>query len=357
MFEHKTFDVILQEMLDRVPADVDKREGAVIFDALAPVAMEVAEAYTDLDRVLRLTFADTADGEFLERRVGEHGVQKKKASAALRSGVFTDTEGKPLNVAIGSRYRLDDVVYAVVASMGEGAFTLRAETLGAIGNRSYGLMLPLEPDNNLGSAILEAVLIPGEDDETDEALYEKFLEHINEVAFGGNRADYKRKIMNIAGVGGVQLIRAPAGGGTVRAIIIDSEFSVPSQELVDEVQETIDPVVYGGDGYGTAPIGHLVSVEAVETVIIDIQAEITLTGVTLGQIMPQVQAVIDDYLKEIRESWNRGYPLTVRISHLESRILDLEGVQDIANTLFNGEAKNIVLQQEIPIKGEVVLNE
>lgn len=34
----KTYEEILQKMLGKVPSDVDKREGSVIYDALAPCA-------------------------------------------------------------------------------------------------------------------------------------------------------------------------------------------------------------------------------------------------------------------------------------------------------------------------------
>ncbi|MCY9219108.1 phage portal protein, partial [Bacillus haynesii] len=38
MFEDQTFDEIMERMLDRVPADIDKRENSVIWNALAPAA-------------------------------------------------------------------------------------------------------------------------------------------------------------------------------------------------------------------------------------------------------------------------------------------------------------------------------
>ena len=42
MYEHITFDVILERMMDRVPNNIDKREGSIIYDALAPAAVELA---------------------------------------------------------------------------------------------------------------------------------------------------------------------------------------------------------------------------------------------------------------------------------------------------------------------------
>ena len=68
MYEHITFDVILERMMDRVPNNIDKREGSIIYDALAPAAVELAQMYIELDVILNETFADTASREYLIRR-------------------------------------------------------------------------------------------------------------------------------------------------------------------------------------------------------------------------------------------------------------------------------------------------
>ena len=357
MFEHKTFATILQEMLDTVPDDIDKREGSIIYDALAPTAMEMAEVYSNLDVILRITFADTSDGDFLERRVSEHGVKRYKATAAIRKGVFTDTNGAPLDIPLGRRFRINDTVYALQERLEVGQFKLIAETVGEEGNQDFGPMIPVEPVNRLGTAILTDVLIPGENEESDESLYAKYLDHINEVAFGGNRADYKQKIMKIQGVGGVRLTRTPSGGGTVGATIIDSNDNVPSSELITLVQNTIDPLALKGDGYGTAPIGHTVLVSGVEDTLINFSHQLTLVDVTLGQVEPLVNEVIDEYLAELRKTWKDNKPIVIRVSNIESRILNIEGIQDISGTTLNGLAENITLLHEIPIKGSVVISE
>lgn len=358
MFEHKSFESILQEMLDRVPDDVDKREGAVIYDALAPTAMELAETYSDLDLILRLTFADTADGDFLERRVNEHGVYRDVATAAIRKGVFTDTSGLPFDVPLGSRYRLNDVVYSVTENIEPGTFHMTAEAVGVIGNKDFGDMLPVEPVNRLGRAELATVLVPGEDEESDEALYAKFLLFINEQPFGGNRADYTRKIMSINGVGGVKLFRAPQGGGTVTAIIIGSDFNPPEPTLIDLVQTAIDPEVNQGDGIGLAPIGHTVTIKGVEENVVGVETTLVLSGVTIGQVQPLVEAVIKGYLAETRKQWSGEANLVVRVSQIESRILDVTGIQDISGTTLNGLPENLVLSEiQVPSFGSVTLHE
>ena len=49
MYENITYESILQRMLDRIPDDMDKSEGAVIYDALAPAAVELQLMYIELD--------------------------------------------------------------------------------------------------------------------------------------------------------------------------------------------------------------------------------------------------------------------------------------------------------------------
>ena len=42
MYEAKTYEALLQAKLARVAASLDKREGSIIFDALAPNSLESA---------------------------------------------------------------------------------------------------------------------------------------------------------------------------------------------------------------------------------------------------------------------------------------------------------------------------
>ena len=74
MYEACTYDYLLNRMLDRVPSSIDKREGSVIYAALAPAAAELAQLYADMDVNLRLGFASTSSGEYLALRASEMGI-------------------------------------------------------------------------------------------------------------------------------------------------------------------------------------------------------------------------------------------------------------------------------------------
>ena len=60
MFEEKTYESLMEEMLDTVDETIDTRQGSVIYDAVAPMALENAQMYVDMDILLSETFADTA---------------------------------------------------------------------------------------------------------------------------------------------------------------------------------------------------------------------------------------------------------------------------------------------------------
>ena len=60
MFEAYSFDTIMERMLSKVSSRFDKREGSVIYDALAPAALELSNFYIALDMVMDEAFADTA---------------------------------------------------------------------------------------------------------------------------------------------------------------------------------------------------------------------------------------------------------------------------------------------------------
>lgn len=87
----------------------------------------------------------------------------------------------------------------------------------------------------------------------DEELRERYFETINEKTFSGNIADYKKKTKEIAGVGAVKVVPAWNGGGTVKLMILDSNYNKASNELISRVQETICPNE-NSNGIGLAPI-------------------------------------------------------------------------------------------------------
>ncbi len=349
MFENMTFENILNDMLERIPNDIDKRPGSVIYDALAPAAYKLAEAYFLLRNYVDLFFADTAVGEYLSRRTAELGVMRHQATKAIRKIVTTGP------VDIGTRWGLEDTTYVINEKISDTEYKAECEQPGTIGNVYSGPLYNIDNISGI-TAELTDVLIPGEDEESDESLRQRYFSTLVSQAFGGNIADYKEKVSALPGVGGVKVEPVWNGGGTVKLIIIDSEYNKPSDMLINEIQTAVDPVQNQGKGYGIAPIGHVVTVVGVEEVTIDIESEITLqTGYTWDDVKPAVEAAINGYFAELRSQWADSETLVVRISQIEVRVLAINGIVDIQNTKLNGQQQNIELgPYEIPVLGEVV---
>lgn len=361
MYEKETNEEILKRMLGRVPSSVDKREGSVIFDAAAPAAIEFELLYVQLDYFLRNTFGDTADREYLIERAKERGLTPYAASAAtVKVKAAPDTVMLP----IGSRYSYDDVNYRITENLGGGEYEAVCETAGIAGNKPAGRIIPIDYTAGLQTVELTEIIVPGEDEEETEAFRARYLASFGNQAYGGNIADYRNKVNAIPGVGGVKVYPVWNGGGTVRLVFMTSEYKVPQSEFVEQVQTAIDPTHNQGEGIGIAPIGHTVTVEGCTSSDVSVGLHVTFDSGTFEDHRAAIEAVIDAYFTELNAKWqdtqkvsvdaysNTG--LTIRISQIESRILDMDDVTDIQHTTLNGMEENLVLDSDaLAVRGEV----
>ena len=351
-----TFKELLQRMLDRVPDTVDKREGSIIYDALAPAAAELVQAYIELEGYLDLVFVDTSSEDYLTRLCSQFGVDRQAATYAVRKAVFKDGQNNAFEVPIGSRYTIDTLSYVVTEKLTKGEYKAKCETSGTIGNTSFGKLIPIDYIEGLATASLEDVLIPGEEEETDDQLKERYFEYVREPAFGGNIADYKRKVKALDGVGSVKVFPVWNGEGTVKLVLLDSEYNIPNSTLIDEVYEAVSPNS-SDDGLGIAPIGHTVTVNGASVTNINVGITVTLaSGYSQETVSESIKETIEDYISTIRESWEKNETLTVRIAHIDSRTLNVDGVLDVGSTTINGASSNVIVAAEhVPVLGEVVV--
>ncbi|HCC01572.1 MAG TPA: phage tail protein [Ruminococcaceae bacterium] len=352
MYENVTFDVILQRMLDRVPDTLDKREGSIIYDALAPAAVELQIAYLQLDNILNESFADTATREYLIKRAAERGISPYPASAAVLKGEFSGAA-----VPAGTRFSLEDLNYIVTEAIDDTHSKLRCETPGICGNQYLGTLIPIDYVKGLESAKLTEILVPGEDEEDTEIFRKRYFDSLNVKAFGGNITDYIEKVGAVSGVGGVKVLPTWDGPGTVKVIFTTSQNAVPSAELVQEVQQMLDPVDSHAKGVGLAPIGHSVTVQGAADFTVNVAASITCAvGHVWTDIQSGVTAAAKDYLAELAAKWADGN-IMVRVSQIESKILDVAGVLDVEGLTLNGTAANLpVPEDKIPVLGAVTNN-
>lgn len=357
MLEDMTFSAIMARCLARVPAGIDKREGSIIYDALAPAAAEIAMAFVELSTIKDdLAFPDTAAGENLTKKASERGVTRYTATKAKRKAILKASGGGPKDVTLGVRFSGGGLNYRVTAKLAAGSYTVECETAGIVGNQYFGALVPIDFIQGLVTAELQDVLTPGEDTETDDALRKRYFSSLDGVAFGGNIKNYKNWVTAIPGVGGVRVYPIWAGGGSVRLVIISSTWGIATPELVADVQTQIDPETNQGRGDGIAPIGHTVTVEAVKGAITNITMALQYeSGYNWAELQTPVEDTIKAYYAELAALWDGLDTITVRVSQIETRVLALGGIVDVSDGKINGSAENMVLQSdEIPVLGAVV---
>lgn len=372
-FSQQTYQNILEQMLAQVPATYDTRETAPIPTALSPAAYQLAGFYISLNQVQMQAFIQTATGQALDYLAIIAGLTRYPASPAVRLGIFD------IAVPIGSRYSTingaDSINFQATAAttgptQGDYYYQMTAETPGTIGNDYTGPILPITAIPGLNSAQVTEILVPGDDEETDEAFRARIIEALNDRPFGGNIASYRTYIMDIDGVGAVQVYPTWNGGGTVKCSVLGADYLPASPTLVENVQNAVDPPPNQGLGLGTAPIGAQVTIVAPETLTVNVSATLLLAaGYAIGQVQEPVQQAIENYMLSVRQEWatpvnttSVEYQANVYLSRIVAAIVSVPGVINATNVLLNGEAEDLILTetgitQQVPITGTVTLSE
>ena len=355
MYENMTFENIMDRCLARVTSSVDKREGSIVYDAIAPAAAELAILYIELAYLMDRAFPDTETGDDLTKKCQERSVFRTSATYAVRKGYFEKANGSGCDMEIGTRFSGGDINFVVTGRIASGQYSLTAETGGPLGNGDIGTLFPIDDVPELAAARRADILVPGEDEESDDALRARYFESLKSQAFGGNIADYKNKVELLPGVGAVKVFPVWNGGGTVKIVLVDSEWAVPSPELVEQVQEAIDPVGTQGEGVGLAPIGHVVTVAGVTGTTINVSFTLTFTGsANWENTQDAVKAAIQSYFDDLTGTWADSENLIVRVSQIETKVLNVDGVIDITGTKINEGTANISLDADaIPVLGAV----
>ena len=361
-----SFTDILNRMLGRVSSSRDKRQGSIIYDTLSPVAAELAQ-HSISDTIFRdQTYLLTSTGINLDDRAADFAITRRQATNAIRIAETYDTDGNPINLAIGSRFSTPNtdggVNFVLIENQGAGICLLECETPGTIGNEYLGQLLPLFNINNLGRATMIGTYRPAENTETDEVLRARVIERINRKSYGGNIADYKDFTTAIEGVGAVKVFPIWDGGGTVLLSIVDGELNPATSEFIAIVQNDIDPIPFNGEGLGIAPIGHRVTVVTPDVVDIDITATLALkAGYTIPQLQAGIETAINAYILELRRDWSDAASISVFVARVNAAIISVEGVDNVTGITVNGSTDDLVLTQtaqlqQLPTLGSVVMS-
>lgn len=347
-YESQTYEVILTRMMARVSEkypNLDTREGSIIFNALAPAALELAVMYTELDNVLKESFVNTASREYILIGCEQMGMDISVFEAS--SGVF---KGEfDVEVAIGSRWNCDLYNFTVVEYLDKNGdyytYKLNCESVGSGANNQTGDLTPItDAPSDLTYAKLTECLIEGENESSDDDIRTAYFEYVNSIVSDGNIAQYKRWCSEYDGIGNAKIFPLWNGSNTVKVSILSASNTRASDTLVQEFQEYLDPNIEGM-GNGVAPIGAFVTVTTATEVPINVKA-----SVTMKSGYKDTSGIVDAITKYLAGiAYEKSM---VSYMNIGATILNVEGVETINNLLINNSTANITLgSEEIPILG------
>lgn len=355
MYEYMTFENILKRALDRVSNSIDKRQGSIIYDSIAPAAAELALAYIEMEYIHGKLDAENLSGHELELFVEQRtGIQRKQATKAIRRGIFSKADGSFFNVEIGSRFTGEDLYYKVVEKINDGEFKLECEEPGEIGNDYVGPLISVDYIDGLAKAEITDILVPGYNAESDLSLLTRYYERIRTPATSGNVYHYRNWAKEVEGVGDVKVIPLWAGDNTVKVVIVDDNMLPAEPGLVEKVQDYIDPGSKGL-GEGQAPIGAFCTVSSAVGKEFNISFAVTRdTEVSFEEMTESIKENINNYFRE-EITFKQNIISYAKIGAL---ILSSNGVLDYRDLLINDGTSNISLDiEEVPVLGQVVINE
>ena len=339
---------MIGKVLELYP-DVDTREGSIIYNALAPAALELAIAYTEMDSVLDESFAETASREYLLKKCKEIGIDESMFAATfgIHRGEF-DVE-----IPINSRWNCDLYNYEVISYIGvnEGihSYRLRCETGGVEPNTVTGDLTPIDnTPTGLYYANLVECLIEGEDEASDDKMRETYFNNVRNTNNDGNIAQYETWCENYPGIGNYKIIPKFGVDTKVTVSILNSSNDVASDLLVAEFQEYLDPIESKGMGNGVAPIGAFVTVTTATELPVNVSANVTLSeDIDTETVNEMINDALVSYFKRIAYKQN-----TLSYMQLGAAIIDVEGIEFITELKINNGTADIDLTGEkIPVLG------
>jgi uncharacterized phage protein gp47/JayE len=342
---NETFDIKLDRMLGNLPQDIDRREGSVAWDLLAPLALELTQQEIDKENLINWAFLlnENTPSDLIDKRVRDWGLTRKAGSKATGSVSVTGNAGTI--IPLGTHFETSDgLIYqstaAVNLTTGTGTVLIEAEQVGAAYNVAANRITLC--DVTL-TGMTHAAIGGGSDVETDEALLARFLDFVQKPNTSGNANHYVSWAKSVVGVGAAFCTPLWNGNGTVRVVIASDINRTPSAQTVTNVTNYIETV---------RPIGATVSVIGATEKTINVSVTVTvLAGTNKAQVQSELTTKLDEYFSTIafRDT-------AARLTAIGALIMAIPGVTDYSGLTLNGAASNAALAAtEIPVQGTVTV--
>lgn len=354
MYEQETKEALLERMKKKSPEDIDTRQGSITYDLLSPAAIELAEAYIQLDNVLKFGFAGPEQpSEYLDARAAELGLERKPSVKAVGEVTFTGPKDTVIPAGTVVTTGEENPIAFVTTKAGKietGSVTLPAEAQngGKSGNIAAG-RIRLLLGNLTGivtSVTNNKAFDNGADVESDELFLQRYYDRVRRPATSGNAWHYRQWALEVKGIGDVKVFPTWKGNGTVRLVLLSSDKRPPKAETLKEVKDAVE---------ARRPIGADVTVDPAEQTFINVSAKLKLDpGTSLEAVKAEFTAKLSDFLSKIAF---KDEKTVVQYNRVLGLLLAIETVDDFDELKVNGKEENLsIANDHVAVPGEVTFH-
>ena len=303
--------------LNRVTANVDKREGSVIYDTVSPLSVVAANIIDMMRIALANTDLQTASGQWLDL-VGQQppcGVYRTQAVKAIKIAVAHPSGVVIANDTLFKSNEGLGLVWRVTDSLGSDQYLLTCETAGAVGGSDYGALTPNVTVQNLDSIEFadEPPFNPGADEESDDDFRLRIWEALKTDAYGGNFADYKAWVLREVSNNGPSfdgMMFYPSTryseGGNIKIFPTQTngyKYLPAMEQACVALKAYIDPDALNGLGAGMAPVGHRVDIEPPSASLWTLRITVTMkTGYVIDDYVDKARDRVETYFEVVRSN-------------------------------------------------------
>lgn len=343
--DEQIYDLVLTDAISRVPEKYSTSQDSPVFNGVAPACYEVADTLKIMRKNLKQSFGVTATGIYLDNLAKEIGLDRFKATYSLKKAEFKNSDEVNIDVPIGSRFAKDEYTFTVTKKLETGIYEILSEQAGSVTNSIVGDITAI--DNlpvDIASAKILSTVQQAVDDETDEQLRSRYLQKVREPATSGNIYHYKRWALEVEGVGNSKIFPLYNGNGTVKVMIVTTDFAPADEGLIKKVAAHIQTL---------RPIGATVTVTTAKLKDISITAQIVTTpNANFELITQEFKEKLKQYFKEaIQLNFidTKTLNYVISLAQIGRVLLETTNILDYMSLKLNDSTNNIVFQaEEIP---------
>lgn len=332
---------IQADMLNEMPKTYSKLKGTWLWEMFKAFAIKIFELLGLLTETANKLNIENLQGDELDAYVKQWtDITRKKAQ---RASGYIDVTGEG-TIYAGTLVASENTQYEVMNDIkisGTVEVPIVATVAGESGNAAINTITTMVTSNaNVKSITNPKPIEGGADEETDEALRDRYYIRLSMPATSGNKAHYILWARECVGVGGAKATRDKSVNNKVNVYICDDKGQFADTSTVKIVQDYIDPHI-NGDGSGVAPIGAVCEVFSAGIKDVNISGKVELNNTLNGiNTIENIKSAITKYLAQINFQKTE-----ISYAKLLNIVLGCDGVNDITDFKLNGGYANITCDE------------